>query len=30
MNDHYEAKSSGHNPVHGLADNIPGWNKELE
>lgn len=30
MNNHNEAKSSGHNPVHCDADKIPGWNEDVE
>jgi ribosome biogenesis GTPase len=30
MNNHSEKKSSGHSSVHSDADNIPGWNEELE
>ncbi len=30
MNNHSETESSGHNSVHCDADNIPGWNEDLE
>jgi ribosome biogenesis GTPase len=30
MNNHSETESSGHNSIHPDADNIPGWNEDLE
>lgn len=30
MNNHSEAETSGHNPVHSDTNTIPGWNEELE